>query len=152
MNCADIKSDIESWCNFLDDLYNATVGGKRIKEACCDCGGGDHVTATPSDVPSTRPSVSIAPSHAFFPSASPSAKPSVCADEPGWTFTDEYGHNLGCDALYANPGKLCLAVASIHYDSKPASLACCVSTYQRLVMTLTSIKYHCTNIFSFLSI
>ncbi len=128
ITCADIKSDVTNdWCDLLDSLYDESFGRKRISEACCDCGGGKHQTPTPSSIPSSNPSTSQAPSHAHFPSETPSFQPSFCRDEPGWTFTDEYGHTLGCDALTANTKKLCSTVGSIEFESKLASLACCVS-------------------------
>ncbi len=140
ISCDDIKSQdsstTSSWCDFLDSHYNATVGGKTASEACCDCGGGDHHTPSPSSSPSSNPSTSQAPSHEFFPSASPTSQPSECLDEPGWTFTDDSGQTLGCDALATNPGKLCFAVESVFFESKPASLACCVSLFYCSLFTL----------------
>ena len=62
------------------------------------------------------------------PSLNPSSTPSECIDEPEWFFAqDQNGEKLGCDALSANPEKLCAAAELVELSSKPASLACCVS-------------------------
>ena len=120
MTCNDIQTDIEGWCDFLEDLYSTTFTRKSIKEACCDCGGGAHTTRIPSSTPSSLPSGSNVPT---FPTAAPTS----CKDEPGWTFTNERGYKLGCKALEANPGSLCATVESIEFEAKSASFACCVS-------------------------
>lgn len=121
ITCADIQGDTDQWCRFLEPLTAELISmTKSISQACCDCGGGDHQTLRPSAFPSVSPSKSSAPT-------SLTSAPTACEDEPGWTFTIESGEKLGCDALSGNPDKLCDAVESIHFDSKPASLACCVS-------------------------
>ena len=73
----------------------------------------------PSSVPSSVPSLN------------PSLSPSECIDEPEWFFAIENGVKLGCISLVQNPENenLCAAAELVELDSKPASLACCVSFY-----------------------
>ncbi len=142
MTCEDIESDPVKWCNFLENTINAVYNDKRIADACCECGGGEHHSITPTSVPSSDPTTSnvpsISPTHDLSvqpsvepsptPTLIPSSPPSECRDEPGWTFTSENGVLLGCKALEADPVKLCEVVGNIAFQSKPAKLACCVSS------------------------
>ena len=133
MTCQDIESDPMKWCVFLENTINAVFNDKRASDACCECGGGEHHSITPTSVPSSGPTTtsipSLNPSHlSLMPTSNPSSPPTECRDEPGWTFTSESGVLLGCKALDADPEKLCEVAGSIDYQSKPAKLACCVSS------------------------
>ena len=142
MTCEDIESDPEKWCVFLENTINAVFNDKRVSDACCECGGGEHHSITPTSVPSSGPTTSsvpsLSPTHnlssqpsnrpSSTPTLNPSSPPTECIDEPGWTFTSESGVLLGCKALEADPVKLCQVAGSIDYQSKPAKLACCVSS------------------------
>ena len=149
MTCEDIESDPVKWCTFLENPINAVFNDKRVSDACCECGGGEHHSITPTSVPSSGPTTSsvpsLSPSHNLSsqpstrpssiltlnpsspPTLNPSSPPTECRDEPGWTFTSKSGVELGCKGLEADPVKLCEVAGSIDYQSKPAKLACCVS-------------------------
>jgi len=127
MHCADIATQVDDWCEVLQNLPDTANFGKSIAEACCDCGGGDHQTIFPSTSPSESPSTSNAPSMHAFPSSVPSSQPSVCVDEIDWYFDEtEDGEKLGCKALDANPLKLCEQFESFVHKAKTVLLACCV--------------------------
>ena len=134
MTCEDIESDPDLWCVYLDDPINAVFNDKRVSDACCKCGGGEHHSITPTSVPSSGPTTTSIPSLnpsnlSIMPTSNPSSSPTECRDEPGWTFTSESGVLLlGCKALEADPVKLCEVAGTIDYQSKPAKLACCVSS------------------------
>ena len=130
MTCEDIESDPVKWCTFLENPINAVFNDKRVSDACCECGGGEHHSITPTSVPSSGPTKSILPSslQSLIPTLNPSSPPTECRDEPGWTFTSKSGVELGCKGLEADPVKLCEVAGSIDYQSKPAKLACCVSS------------------------
>merc|ERR1719162_447290 len=140
MTCEDIESDPEKWCVFLENTIDAVFNDKAVSDACCECGGGEHHSITPTSVPSSGPTISsvpsLSPSHnlsslpstrpSSIPTLNPSSPPTECRDEPGWTFTSKSGVELGCKGLQADPVKLCEVAGSIDYQSKPAKLACCV--------------------------
>ena len=90
-----------------------------VTEACCACGGGN--INEPSLVQPLSSLVQPLSSYLTL-------TPTECIDEPEWFYaTKQDGVKLGCDALAVNPEELCVAAESIELDSKPASLACCVS-------------------------
>ena len=86
--CAVVESIVRSqshnidfdFCDFIKDII---TNGKNVIEACCICGGANHIPIAPSNIPShsTRPSIqpSKKPSQmpSQLPSASPSSSPSV---------------------------------------------------------------------------
>ena len=71
--CFDVNSDPEKWCNFLDTNIDAYFNDKRITDACCECGGGEHHSVNPSSIPTSPPTLSMNPSNE--PSSLPSEKP-----------------------------------------------------------------------------
>ena len=124
MTCADIASSklslrvVGNWCDLIENMDDTVFESKSISMACCVCGGGDHQ--------SSAPSTSYPTLHAY-PSANPSAQPSTCRNEPGWHFDKtDGGIEMGCEALEANPKKLCAQFASFEYKQKTTALACCV--------------------------
>jgi hypothetical protein len=129
MNCTDIVGNIDGWCELIQDLNDAQYAGKSIREACCDCGGGDHQTVFPSVSPTEHPSVSQEPSYHEFPSVPPSLQPSECHNEPGWHFkanmSDGTLVEVTCEWLGDNY-HLCQQFHDFFYDAKNVFLACCV--------------------------
>ena len=120
VTCQDIESEPHKWCNLLPDYFDLQFDGMLVTEACCACGGGNVE-------PSSLVNLMLAP-------------PSECIDEPEWFYaTTQDGVKLGCDALAVNPEELCVAAESIKLDSKPASLACCVS-YVDLTCFIINLK------------
>ncbi|GFH44485.1 hypothetical protein CTEN210_00959 [Chaetoceros tenuissimus] len=70
LGCASITEDM---CEHFDEyIYNR----KSVKEACCVCNGGKHISVFPSFVPTDQPSV--------LPTLSPTSRPS---DQPSTVFS-----------------------------------------------------------------
>jgi hypothetical protein len=129
MNCTDIRGNINGWCELIQGLNDAQYAGKSIREACCDCGGGDHQTIFPSVSPTEHPSVSQEPSYHEFPSTPPSLQPSECRNEPGWHFkanmSDGTLVEVTCEWLGDNY-HLCQQFRDFFFDAKNVFLACCI--------------------------
>ncbi len=70
--CSAFTKD-SKWCG----MYVSRIGkdGKNVNEACCACGGGQHMDVAPSAVPTVYPSVSLIPS--VEPTRKPSSVPSL---------------------------------------------------------------------------
>jgi len=126
MSCADIGSQegdigsqiLENWCSIIERDPGTVNLGKSISVACCECGGGDHQSIAPS---------TSSPTLHAYPSATPSSRPSMCIDEPGWHFdTTDGGDQMGCESFNGNPEALCEQFASFIYKQKTVALACCV--------------------------
>lgn len=95
--CADLEILVNKARSMDFDLCiyfeNYLYGGKNIHEACCICGGGDHVPIAPSMTPSVFPTdtkmPSTLPSFSVSPSEEPSNRPSdsptnVPSKKPSW--------------------------------------------------------------------
>ena len=102
INCTQVEELPEQWCSFLAPYVNL---GKSTYEACCICGGGDHIPVAPS----------------LPPSEVPSDAPTECVDEPGWLWNVPLGY--GCESLSFS---FCDDVDDIWYNGKNSYLACCV--------------------------
>jgi|AntRauTorckE5430_2_1112549.scaffolds.fasta_scaffold00299_9 hypothetical protein len=86
--------------------------------ACCECGGGNHQSSTPS---TSNPTL-----HAY-PSAEPSTEPTACTDEPGWFYDIlNDGTKLGCTAFEGDPEDMCTRFGKFEHEHKTAALACCL--------------------------
>ena len=98
--CSEI-GELAFWCSYLAPyVYN----NKGTYEACCGCGGGDHVPVPPSERPSISPS------------------PTQCADDPDWFWDASNGY--GCESVsssFCNDSSI-----NVWYNGKNAQLACCV--------------------------
>ena len=91
------------WCSYLAQYTNQ---GKSTYEACCFCGGGDHIPSAPSKSPSIVPSVS----------------PSQCVDDPDWYWdvSNGYGCNVMSASFCSDPN------VNVWYNGKNAYSACCI--------------------------
>lgn len=81
-SCSDLEVLVDKALDHgIRDLciyfQNYQYEGKNIQEACCVCGGGDHIPVAPSAIPSITPTVSVIPSAIPSWSISPSDKPTV---------------------------------------------------------------------------
>lgn len=78
-DCAALEVLVEEARSLDFDLCmyfeNYQHGGKNIHEACCICGGGDHVPIAPSVTPSVFPTLTTMPSTLPSLSVSPSEEP-----------------------------------------------------------------------------
>ena len=103
-SCSDIEG-FTFWCDFFESF---TYQGKSIKEACCECGGGDHVQVAPSTIPSIAPS----------------ATPTQCEDDPDWFWFLDGSNQYGCEVLttsaFCNDPSV-----NVWYKGKNAQSACC---------------------------
>ena len=76
----DWLGDDDRLCEQFKDYY---FNGKNVYSACCVCGGGQHVTVSPSEEPSLSPSLqpSFPPTESQNPSRLPSTVPSILPSE-----------------------------------------------------------------------
>jgi len=141
LGCSAFDAAPSLFCKQVGDI-GFISNGKSVYEACCVCGGGQHVEAAssqrPSQVPtssSSAPSLSIQPS--FRPSASPSSKPSnipsneptECADDPDWKSgngSNTIFSGLSCETI-GDSTFWCEALDREEYKNfgKLVSQACC---------------------------
>ena len=73
-----VNSQKTNGFNFCEFIRETVSNGKIATEACCICGGGDHIPVKPSSIPtmSTKPSSQPSTKQSKIPSQSPSLKPS----------------------------------------------------------------------------
>ena len=99
--CSDIAELSEFWCDYMSEF--PSINDTTSNEACCVCGGGNHVMTTPTD-----------------PSTSPSESPTQCVDEPNWYWDVE--NSYGCSTV---TNSFCGDLDQRWYNGKNAMLACC---------------------------
>ena len=86
--CETITELPSIWCD-----YSEPNNGKTPMEACCICGGRDHLSVAPSLLPLQNPSMS--PSVSIYPSTVLSEAPSAkCVDEPSWAWDTQKNFDL----------------------------------------------------------
>lgn len=110
VKCSHIPN--HSYCETMNSLDS--FHGESIYEACCICGGGDHVTISPSDNPSQTMSPTVVPSY----------HPTQCSDEYNWYTPGPMAYN--CTIIAAHPDFFCTSFDPWgEYNGKTASDACC---------------------------
>lgn len=118
-----------------DAFTSYTFSGKSLNEACCICGGGNHVQVEPTYHPSLRPSLRLPtkpsisrsnePSLLIQKSLSPSTSPFMCEDEPDWSLSSSRGFQMTCSDITQRA--FCAVASSLdNLTGKLINKACCI--------------------------
>ena len=118
LSCYRISQNPSVLCDFHDVAYE----GKLAKDACCVCGGGNHLSTAPSIAPSNNPTfVPTMSSHpTIFLEETPSTSPTTCKDEP-WYWSSSNNHD--CGGIIPDH---CGYFKHVYINGKNAYAACCV--------------------------